>query len=157
MIGPLRTGKHGFTHILVTVDKFTKWIEAKPIKTLDSATTVSFIQGIIHRFGVPHDIIIDNGSNFNSTEFKEFCWGMGIKVNYASVAHPQSNGQVKRANGLILKGIKRRLMRELKEAAGAWVEELPSVLWGPRTTPNRSTQASPFFLVYGSEAVLRVT
>src|SRR3954470_22815793 len=45
-------------------------------------------------------------------------------------------------------------MRELKEAAGAWVEELPSVLWGLRTTPNRSTQATPFFLVYGSEAVL---
>jgi hypothetical protein len=136
------------------VDKFTKWIEAKPIKSLDSATAVSFIQGIVHRFGVPHDIITDNGSNFNSAEFKQFCWNMGTRVNFASVAHPQSNGQVERANGLILKGIKRRLMRELKEAAGAWVEELPSVLWGLRTTPNRSTRATPFFLVYGSEAVL---
>ena len=73
MIGPLKTGKYAFTHILVDIDKFTKWIEAKPIETLDSATTVSFIQGIIHRFGVPHDIITDNGSNFNSAEFKEFC------------------------------------------------------------------------------------
>ena len=61
---------------------------------------------------------------------------------------------MERANGLILKGIKRRLMRELKEAAGAWVEELPSVLWGLRTTLNRSTRATPFFLVYGSEAIL---
>ena len=154
MIGPLRTGTSGFTHILVAVDKFTKWIEAKPIKCLDSATAVSFIRGIIHRFGVPHDIITDNGSNFNSAEFKQFCWSMGTKVNFASVAHPQSNGQVEQANGLILKGIKRRLMRELKEVAGAWVEELPSVLWGLRTTPNRSTRATPFFLVYGSEAVL---
>src|SRR4051812_9883320 len=73
MIGPLKTGKYGFTHILVVVDKFTKWIEAKPIKSLDSATTISFIQGIIHRFGVLHDIITDNGSNFNSAEFKDFC------------------------------------------------------------------------------------
>ena len=79
---------------------------------------------------------------------------MGTRVNFASVAHPQSNGQVERANGLILKGIKQRLMRELKEAAGAWVEELPSVLWGLRTTPNRSTRATPFFLVYDSESVL---
>ena len=70
------------------------------------------------------------------------------------MAHPQSNGQVERANGLILKGIKPRLIRELKEAAGAWVDELPSVLWGLRTTPNRSTKFSPFFLVYGAEAVL---
>src|SRR3954463_6730641 len=79
---------------------------------------------------------------------------MGTRVNFALVAHPQSNRQVERANGLILKGIKRRLMRELKEAAEAWVEELPSVLCGLRTTPDRSTQATPFFLVYGSEAVL---
>ena len=57
-------------------------------------------------------------------------------------------------NGLILKGLKPRLMRDLKHAAGAWVDELPSVLWGLRTTLNRSTGRTPFFLVYGAEAVL---
>ena len=127
---------------------------SKPIKSLDAATSVSIIQGVIHRFGVPHDIITDNGTNFDSAEFRNFCWSKGIKVNYASVAHPQSNGQVKRANGLILKGIKPRLIRELKEATRAWVDELPSVLWGLRTTPNHSTKFSPFFLVYGAAAVL---
>ena len=45
-------------------------------------------------------------------------------------------------------------MCDLKHAAGAWVDELPSVLWGLRTTPNRSTGRTPFFLVYGAEAVL---
>jgi len=45
-------------------------------------------------------------------------------------------------------------MRELDHAAGAWVTELPSVLWGLRTTPNRSTDRTPFFMVYGAEAVL---
>ena len=45
-------------------------------------------------------------------------------------------------------------MRDLKHIAGAWVDELPSVLWGLRTTPNRSTGRTPFFLVYGDEAVL---
>ena len=45
-------------------------------------------------------------------------------------------------------------MRDLKHAAGAWVDELPSVLWGLRTTPIRSTGRTPFFLVYGTEAVL---
>lgn len=47
-----------------------------------------------------------------------------------------------------------RLMRDLEHAAGAWVTELPSVLWGPRTTPNRSTNRTTFFMVYGAEAVL---
>src|SRR4051812_39412795 len=112
------------------------------------------MQGIIHCFGVPHDIITDKGSSFNSAEFKKFCWSNGIQVNFALVAHPQSNGQVEGANGLILKGIKPRLLRELKEAAGAWVDELPSVLWGLRTTPNSSTRSTTFFLVYGSKAVL---
>src|SRR3954463_163721 len=154
MIGPLRTGTSGFTHILVAVDKFTKWIEAKPIKNLDSATAVSFIQGIVHRFRVPHDIITDNGSNFNSDEFRAFCASQGTRVDYASVTHPQSNGQAERANGFILKGLKPRLMHDLKHAAGAYVDELPSVLWGLRTTTNRSTGRTPFFLVYGAEAVL---
>ena len=50
--------------------------------------------------------------------------------------------------------MKPRLLREVGHAASAWVTELPSVLWGLRTTPNRSTGRSPFFLVYGAEAVL---
>ena len=45
-------------------------------------------------------------------------------------------------------------MRDLKNAAGAWADELPSVHWGLRTTPNRSTGRTPFFLVYGPEVVL---
>src|SRR5215216_3743433 len=139
MVGPLRTGRSGFTHLLVAVDKFTKWIEAKPIKSLDSSTTISFIRGLIFRYGVPHNIITDNGSNFDSDEFKAFCPSQGTLVDYTSVAHPQSNGQAERANGLILQGMKPRLMRGLKHAARAWVDELPSVLWGLRTTPNRST------------------
>ena len=53
-----------------------------------------------------------------------------------------------------LKGLKPRLEEPLHHAAGAWVEELPYVLWSIRTTLNRSTGYTPFFLVYGAEAVL---
>ena len=154
MVGPFKTGASGFTHLFVAVDKFTKWIEAKPIKNLGSGTAASFMRELIFRYGVPHNIIMDNGSNFDSDEFKAFCSSQGTRVDYASVAHPQSNGQARRANGLILQGLKPRLMRDLKHAAGAWVTELPSVLWGLRRTPNRSTERTPFFLVYGVEAVL---
>ena len=136
MVGPFKTGRSGFTHLLVAVDKFTKWIEAKPIKSLDSSTAITFIREPTFRYGVIHSIIIDNGSNFGYDEFRAFCASQGTWVDYASVAHPQSNGQAERANGLILQGLKPRLMRDLKHAAGAWVTELPSVLWGLRTTPN---------------------
>jgi hypothetical protein len=106
MVGPHRTGASGFTHLLVAVDKFTKWIEAKPIKKLDSSTAIKFIKEIIFKFGVPHSIITNNGANFDSNEFREFCYSQGTQVDYASVAHPQSNGQAERANGLILQGLK---------------------------------------------------
>jgi hypothetical protein len=55
---------------------------------------------------------------------------------------------------MILKGLKPRLHASLARAPGAWVDELPAVLWSIRTTPNRSTGYTPFFLVYGAEAVL---
>ena len=88
MGGPFKTDISGFTHLLVAVDKFTKWIEAKPINNLDSSIAISFIKELIFRYGVPHSIITDNGSNFDSDEFKAFCATQGTRVNYASVAHP---------------------------------------------------------------------
>ena len=88
MVGPLRTRRSGFTHGLVAVDKFTKWIEAKPIKNLEASTVVSFIRELIFRYGVPHSIITDNGSNFDSDEFRTFCASQGTRVDYASVSHP---------------------------------------------------------------------
>ena len=66
MIGPLSTAPGGFTHVLVAVDKFTKWIEVKPIKKLSSDRAVEFISEILHRFGFPNTIITDLGSNFTS-------------------------------------------------------------------------------------------
>jgi hypothetical protein len=154
MVGPFKTAPGGLTHLLVAVDKFTKWIEAKPIKKLDGSSTIKFFNEIITRYGVPHGIITDNGTNFAKGVFADYYGQKGIRLDLASVAHPQSNGQVKKANGLILAGIKPRLVEPLEHSAGCWVEELPSVLWSLRTTPNRSVGFTPFFLVYGAEAVL---
>jgi transposase InsO family protein len=140
----------------VAVDKFTKWVEAAPVTTQDSTAAISFIKSIVFRFGVSYSIITDNGTNFTSKEFKSYCDGLGIKLKFASVAHPKTNGQVKKANGLICSGIKKRLLAPLEKAKSTWVEELPSVLWSLRTTPNAATQETPFFLVHGAEAVLPV-
>ena len=99
MVGPLRTGRSGFTHVLVAVDKFTKWIEAKPIKNLEASTAVSFIRELTFRYGVPHSIITDNGSNFDSDEFRAFCASQGTRVDYASVAHPHRMDKLKEQTG----------------------------------------------------------
>ncbi|KAE8790704.1 hypothetical protein D1007_34909 [Hordeum vulgare] len=127
---------------------------ARPIKKLDGPTAVKFITDISVRYGVPHNIITDNGTNFAKGALALYCSKVGIQLDLASVAHPQSNGQVERANGLILAGIKPRLVAPLVRSADCWIEELPAVLWSLRTTPNRSTGFTPFFLVYGSEAII---
>jgi hypothetical protein len=142
--------------MLVAVDKFTKWVEAAPVTTQDSTAVINFIKSIVFCLGVPHNIITDNGTNFTSKEFKNYYESLGIKLKFASVAHPKSNGQVEKANGLICNGIKKRLLAPLEEAKHAWVDELPSVLWSLRTTPNAATQEMPFFLVHGAEGVLPV-
>ena len=75
-------------------------------------------------------------------------------MDRATVYHPESSGQVEHANGLILQGIKTRIYNELKIHVGRWVVELPSLLWSLRTSVNRSMGYTPFFLVYGAEAVI---
>ena len=61
---------------------------------------------------------------------------------------------MERANGLILSGIKPRLIEPLERSAGCWLDKLPAVLWSLRMTPNKSTGFTHFFLVYGAEAVI---
>ncbi|KAK1605378.1 hypothetical protein QYE76_029051 [Lolium multiflorum] len=112
--GPFRTARGGMTHLLVMVDKFTKWIEVKPIKKLDGSTAVTFLKEIIVRYGYPHSIITDNGTNFAQGIFSRFCEEKGIRMDLSSVAHPESNGQVEKANGLILAGIRPRLVEPLR-------------------------------------------
>src|SRR3954463_803615 len=77
MVGPFKTGRSCFTHLLIAVDKFTKWIKDKPIKNLDSSTAISFIRELIFKYGVPHCIITDNGSNFDYDAFRAFCATQG--------------------------------------------------------------------------------
>jgi hypothetical protein len=70
------------------------------------------------------------------------------------VAHRQTNGQVERANSMILQGLKPRIFDRLNKSSRKWLQELPAVMWSLRTTPSRATGFTPFFLVYGAEAIL---
>nr|XP_051222157.1 uncharacterized protein LOC127340450 [Lolium perenne] len=98
MVGKFKTAPSGYTHLLVAVDKFTKWVEAKPIKKCDGKTATKFLWELIYRYGYPHSIITDNGTNFSKGEMADFCEENGIRLDLASVTHPESNGQAERAN-----------------------------------------------------------
>jgi hypothetical protein len=96
----------------VAIDKFTKWIEYKPIAKLTPDRVVDFISDILHCFGFPNTIITYLGSNFTATQFWEFYENSCIEVKYVSV------GQVERANGLIIDGLKKRLYDEHSKKGG---------------------------------------
>uniref|UniRef100_A0A0E0EWP1 RNA-directed DNA polymerase n=1 Tax=Oryza meridionalis TaxID=40149 RepID=A0A0E0EWP1_9ORYZ len=126
MVGHFKKAPGGFMHLFVCVDKFTKWIEAKPVAKITTANAKEFIKGVVYRFRVPNRIITDNGTQFTGFVFQEFYEELGIKICYASIAHPAGNGQVERANGMVLQGIKTRIFDRLKPYAGKWVQDLPT-------------------------------
>ncbi|KAK8928988.1 hypothetical protein KSP39_PZI017133 [Platanthera zijinensis] len=153
LIGPFPQASGQRKFVLVMVDYFTKWIEAKALARTTSQIVKNFIWGeIACRFGIPLAIITDNGPQFASLELGDFCKQLGTDLRFASVHHPRSNGQVEAANKLIINLLKKKITN-LK---GNWAEQLLSVLWALRTTPNSATRETPFKLSHGSEALIPV-
>jgi transposase InsO family protein len=118
---PLRKAPGGYTHLLVAIDKLPKWVEVRPITNLRVEKAVTFFTDIIYRFGVPNSIITDNGSQFTSRKFLDFCDRFHIRVDWAAVAHPQTNGQVERAIIMILQGLKPRIFDRLNKSGRKWL------------------------------------
>ncbi|RVW28611.1 hypothetical protein CK203_100886 [Vitis vinifera] len=93
--------------------------------------------------------VADNGPQFDSIAFRNFCSELNIRNSYSTPRYPQSNGQAEATNKTLITALKKRL----EQAKGKWVEELP-VLWAYRTTPGRPTGNTPFALAYGMDAVI---
>ena len=92
---------------------------------------------------------MDNDTQFSDQSFQSSIAKLGTKQHFTSIEHPQTNGQAKTANRVILRGLKRRL----GEAKRGWVEELHNILWAYQTTPHSTTGETPFRLTYGTEAI----
>ncbi|VFQ68922.1 unnamed protein product [Cuscuta campestris] len=149
LVGILPRGTGNNTYLVVAIDYFTKWVEAAPVPTITTEQMTKFVsKQILCRFGVPQQIITDNGTQFEAGGFNEFLQSWGIKHSYAAVGYPQTNGQVENTNRTIMDGLKKKIM----ECKSAWVEEVPYILWTYRTTPRKATGETPFSLSYGFEA-----
>ena len=153
IVGPLLQDKGQVKFLLVAIDYFTKWVKIEALATISEAKIQNFVwKNIIYRFWIPQTIISDNGRQFDSQSFRDFCLGLGIKNQFSSPEHPQTNGQMEVMNQALLKMIKAKL----DNAKGAWLEELPSVLQAYRTTARTPTGETPFPLTYGTEAVIPI-
>jgi len=81
LVSPLQKAAGGYTHLLVAVDKFSKWIEARPITNIHSKQAILFFTDIIRWFGIPNVIITDNSIQFTSKKFLDFCDRHHIRMN----------------------------------------------------------------------------
>jgi transposase InsO family protein len=148
LLGPLPPAQGNLKYVVMAVEYFSKWIEAKPLATITSATVQKFFwQNIVCRFGVPKAITVDNGTQFDAETFKHFCDRIGTKIHFASVRHPESNELVERANGIIMIGIIKLIFNQPRP------EELIKVVWSHNITVSRSTGFTPFKLLFGDEAI----
>nr|CAE01897.2 OSJNBa0059D20.1 [Oryza sativa Japonica Group]CAE03842.1 OSJNBb0013J13.19 [Oryza sativa Japonica Group] len=147
MINPPSSKGHKF--ILVATDYFTKWVEAIPLKKVDSGDAIQFVQEhIIYRFGIP--LTTDQGLMFVSDEFVQFADSMGIKLLNSSPYYAQANGQAEASNKSLIKLIKRKI----SDYPWQWHTRLAEALWSYRMACHGSIQVPPYKLVYGHEAVL---
>ncbi|XP_076945439.1 uncharacterized protein LOC143616513 [Bidens hawaiensis] len=137
--------------LIVAIDYFTKWVEAKRVASINAASVKKIIwEFIICLFGLPMNLVSDNGTQFADQHIQRWLKEFSVTQTFTSVAHPQGNGEVERANRTIVGGIKKRLANHKP----AWVDQLPHVLWDIRTHKNTSNAETPFSLTSGTEAMI---
>ena len=151
-VGPLEWTKEGNKYILVVTDYLTKWPEARAMKKATAKNVVEFIyKEIICRHGCPRVILSDRGTHFRNEIVDGICEKFRIKHKLSSPYHPQTNGLVERFNRTLCEGLAKVTERE-----NEWDRYIESVLFAYRTNKHNTTKRTPFFMVYGREAILPI-
>ncbi len=153
VLGPLPQTFQGNRYIIIYMDYFSKWPEATATSDQKADTTArTFIQDIICRHGCPTKLLSDRGKNFMSELMQSVCATLGVKKIQTSPYHPQSDGMVEKFNSTILKILSMYCEKNQRD----WDEYLSLALFAYRTATHESTGESPFYLLYGRDAILPV-
>lgn len=143
---PQSRGTHRY--IIVAIDYFSKWVEARPLIMANTIEVCNFfIEDVITRHATPKVLITDNGSPFSSAVMSQLCMDFNIKQRFISAYHAASNGLVERFNRTL--GMAMRMLPE--ELKPDWHLYLPMLLFAYPTMPQASTKRTPFMLLYGRE------
>lgn len=136
----------GKRYMLVIIDRFSRWVEAVPSKTLGADTVIKFLtREVIPRFGIPSEISSDNGSAFVQKVVKGILQKLQIKQRLGSVYHPQSQGMVERINATL----KAKLRKICATTKLNWVDALPLALMSYRMQMHKSTHLTPHEMLTG--------
>ena len=129
---------------IVLTDLYTKWPEVKPVSTVTSHSVIEFLSDMFSRWGLPEEIISDNGKQFVSQEFEQFLTSHGIKHCKTALYHPQSNGAVERFNRVL----KERL-RAGRTQDQSYLSTLRAILFEYRNNVQATIGTSPAHLMIG--------
>jgi hypothetical protein len=150
IVGPLPRTARGKKYIVVAMDYFTKWPEARALTEATAEKVTEFIyEDIICRHGCPKKILSDRGSHFNNNMMKTLTGKFEIKHGFSTPYHPKTNGLVERFNKTLCESL-----AKLSENGRNWDTLIPSVLFAYRTKKNSTTKVEPFYLNYGRNARL---
>ena len=143
LVGPLPSSE-GYSYLLTVLDRSTRWLEAIPLVDMTAAScATALLRHWIARFGVPVDITTDQGRQFTSSLWTELNQLLGISSLRTTAYHPQCNGMVERVHRVI----KERLCA--RTTAPNWMDHLPLVLLGIRTSVRADSGLCPAELVFG--------
>ena len=146
IIGELHGCPQSHRFVIVLIDLHSKWPEIKPVTTITSSAVITFLSDMFTRWGLPREIISDNGKQFTSREFEDFLSGLGIKHCKTALYHPQSNGAVERFNRVLKEGL-----RGGKSSNQPIEVTLRSILASYLSIPHSTTGVSPAELMIGRQ------
>ena len=149
VVGPLPKTRKGHEYILVVSDYATRYPEAIPLRKFTALSVAEHLLDLFAKFGIPKEILTDQGTNFTSQLLRELYGLIGVKAIKTTPYHPQTDGLVERFNQT-LKNMLRRVLVD-NGGVGEWDNLLPYVLFAYREVPQATTGFSPFELIFGRD------
>ena len=152
VIGPITppTAK-GRRCILAITNYFSKWMEAIPFREMKTSNKIKFIKHhVIYRYGIPRQVVRDNGHRFFNQAFQRFCNKFRTQSISSTACYPAANSLVEAFNKIINKLLKKFISKSQCD----WDEKLCECLWAYHTTLRTLTKATPFSLMHGCEVML---
>ena len=129
---------------LIVVDAHSKWLEVIPVRSTTSSSTIEVLRDLFARFGIPEQIVTDNGAQLVSEEFQAFVRSNGIRHLTSAPYHPATNGLAERAVET-----SKQALRAMSEISKPVKEKLAKFLIAYRNTPHSTTGVSPAQLLLG--------
>lgn len=146
--GPHPRSKRGNVFILTMMDNFTKFVEVVPMANQEATTVAkAFVEAVVVRYGVPLQILTDQGRNFEGNIFQEMCRLLEIDKVRTSSYHPQCNGMIERFHRTLHAMIGKLVDENQKN----WDDFLPYVAAAYRASHHDATGFSPNYLMFAKE------